>query len=95
MFEKRFLSFTGGGLNGRPHCSCFCKKLEQLSHYLLHLAYLVKLEPRQVVDDIHRLDTDIDHAQEQVKDVPGIFYVDDRNLFLAIKNSRAWQCRRT
>lgn len=80
MFEKRFLSFTGGGLNGRPHCSCFCKKLEQLSHYLLHLAYLVKLEPRQVVDDIHRLDTDIDHAQEQVKDVPGIFYVDDRNF---------------
>jgi hypothetical protein len=42
---------------------------------LLHLAYLVKLEPRQVVDDIHRLDTDIDHAQEQVKDVPGIPYL--------------------
>ena len=40
-----------------------------------NLAYLVKLEPRQVVDDIHRLDTDIDHAQEQVKDVPGIPYL--------------------
>jgi len=37
--------------------------LEQLSHYLLHLAYLVKLEPRQVVDDIHRLDTYINHTE--------------------------------